>query len=161
MNAAAHGLISWRGRCLPEWVDYNGHMSEAYYVLAFGYATDGLMDAVGIDEGYRRANAASLYTLESHIHYLDEVPGGTLLTVTTQLLEADSKRLRYFQRLWAEGKAAPVATTELLGLHVAGRPPRSAPFPAPIQARVEALKAAHAALPWPAVAGQGIALKRR
>jgi acyl-CoA thioester hydrolase len=161
MNAEAHGLIAWRGRCLPEWVDYNGHMSEAYYVLAFGYATDGLMDAVGIDATYRQANIASLYTLESHIHYLDEVPGGTLLTVTAQLLEADSKRLRYFQRLWAEGKAAPVATTELLGLHVAGKPPRGAAFPPAVQARVEALRAAHASLPWPAVAGQGIALKRR
>lgn len=161
MTDARPGLLTWTGACLPAWVDYNGHMSEAYYVLAFGYATDGLMAAVGIDEAYRQASAASLYTLESHIHYLDEVAGGTALTVTTQLLEADGKRLRYFQRLWAAGKAAPVATSELLGLHVAGRPPRSAPFPPAIQAKVEALKAAHTTLAWPAVAGQGIALKRR
>ena len=154
------GLLTWQGRCLPAWLDYNGHMSEAYYVLVFGYATDGLMDAVGIDEGYRKAKAASLYTLESHIHYLDEVAGGTALSVTTQLLEADAKRLRYFQRLWAEGKERPVATTELLGIHVAGRPPKSATFPAAVQARVNALQAAHAALPWPEPAGHGISLKR-
>ena len=155
-----HGLIAWRGRCLPEWVDYNGHMSEAYYVLAFGYASDGLMDAVGIDAAWRAANKASFYTLESHIHFRGEVAGGTLLSVTTQLLEADQKRMRYFQRLWAENRPEPVATTELLGLYVAGKPPRSAVFPPAIQARVEALQAAHAALPWPEVAGRGIALRR-
>jgi acyl-CoA thioesterase FadM len=154
------GLLTWRGACLAAWLDYNGHMSEAYYVLVFGYATDGLMDAVGIDEAYRKAAAASLYTLESHLHYLDEVAGGTSLWVTTQLLEADHKRLRYFQRLWADGKSAPVATTELLGLHVAGRPPRSAAFPPAIQAKVDALKAAQTALAWPEVAGRGISLRR-
>jgi acyl-CoA thioester hydrolase len=153
-------LLAWQGRCLTEWLDYNGHMSEAYYVLVFGYATDGLMEAVGIDADYRQAASASLYTLECHIHYLDEVAGGTPLSVTTQLLEADTKRLRYFQSLWAEGKAAPVATTEMLGIHVAGKPPRSTPFPPPIQAKVDALKSAQAALAWPQMAGRGISLKR-
>jgi acyl-CoA thioester hydrolase len=161
LTLGEQGLISWRGRCLPEWVDYNGHMSEAYYVLAFGYASDGLMAAIGVDPDFRAAQTASVYTLESHIHYLDEVPGGTLLTVTTQLLEADHKRLRYFQRLWAENRPEPVATTELLGLYVTGKPPRGAAFPPAIQAKVEALKAAHGVIPWPPVAGQGIALKRR
>jgi acyl-CoA thioester hydrolase len=154
-------LVTWRGACRTEWLDYNGHMSEAYYVLVFGYATDGIMAAVGIDDAYRAANAASLYTVESHIHYLDEVAGGTPLTITTQLLEADTKRLRYFQRLWAAGQEHPVATTEILGLHVVGKPPRSAVFPTDIQAKVDALRAEHGAIPWPPVAGLGIALKRR
>lgn len=161
MTSTPPCLTTWRGRCLPEWVDYNGHMSEAFYVLAFGYGTDGLMEAVGLDAAYRKSAAASLYTVESHIHYLREVKEGTPLSVTVQLLEFDQKRLRYFARLWAEGQAEPVATTELLGLHVAGHPPRSAPFPADALAKLEALKAAQAGLDWPAVAGQGIALKRR
>lgn len=154
-------LVTWRGACLDAWLDYNGHMSEAYYVLVFGYATDGLMDAVGIDAAHRKAAIASLYTVESHIHYRDEVAGGTALHITTQLLEADTKRLRYFQWLWADGKAQPVATTEILGLYVAGKPPKSAAFPPEIQAKVDALQAEHAALAWPPVAGLGVALKRK
>ena len=154
-------LVTWRGTCLTEWLDYNGHMSEAYYVLVFGYATDGLMDAVGIGPDFRKAATASLYTVESHIHYRDEVAGGTALSITTQLLEADHKRLRYFQWLWAAGKEHAVASTEILGLYVAGKPPKSAAFPADIQAKVDALKAAHAAIAWPPVAGLGIALKRK
>lgn len=153
-------LTTWRGTCLTEWLDYNGHMSEAYYVLVFGYATDGIMDAVGIGPDFRKAATASLYTVESHIHYRDEVAGGTPLHVTTQLLEADHKRLRYFQWLWAAGKERPVATTEILGVYVAGKPPKSASFPPEIQAKVDRLKAEHAAIGWPSVAGLGIALKR-
>ena len=28
----------------PEWIDYNGHMNVAYYILAFDHATDHLFD---------------------------------------------------------------------------------------------------------------------
>ena len=31
----------------PEWIDYNGHLSEAYYVLVFGNATDALYEVHG------------------------------------------------------------------------------------------------------------------
>ena len=33
-----------------EWIDYNNHMQDAYYGLAFSYAVDHLQDAVGFDE---------------------------------------------------------------------------------------------------------------
>jgi acyl-CoA thioesterase FadM len=29
---------------LPDWVDYNGHMNDTYYVLVFSQATDAFMD---------------------------------------------------------------------------------------------------------------------
>jgi acyl-CoA thioesterase FadM len=29
----------------PDWVDYNGHLRDAFYLLIFSYATDALMDA--------------------------------------------------------------------------------------------------------------------
>ena len=61
----------------------------------------------------------------------------------------------------AAGQEHPVATTEILGLHVVGKPPRSAVFPTDIQAKVDALRTEHGAIPWPPVAGLGIALKRR
>ena len=38
---------------LPEWVDYNGHMSESCYLLVFGDSTDAFFRLIGIDETYR------------------------------------------------------------------------------------------------------------
>ena len=72
-----------------EWVDYNGHMSEAFYTLVFGYATDALLDFIGMDGPYRRRTATSVYTLETHITYLREVGEGEPLIVTTRLLDSD------------------------------------------------------------------------
>jgi acyl-CoA thioester hydrolase len=31
-----------------EWIDYNGHMNVAYYVLVFDHATDAFWDYLGI-----------------------------------------------------------------------------------------------------------------
>lgn len=55
-----------------EWIDYNGHLSEPFYVMVFGFATTNLMDEVSLDEHYRVETDASLYTVEAHIHYLRE-----------------------------------------------------------------------------------------
>ena len=37
----------------PEWIDHNGHMNMAYYVLAFDEASGALMRYIGIDQPYR------------------------------------------------------------------------------------------------------------
>ena len=36
------------GQVQHEWVDYNGHMRDAYYGLSFSYAVDEVMIALGI-----------------------------------------------------------------------------------------------------------------
>ncbi len=33
-------ISRWRERILPEWLDYNGHMNVAYFVLIFDHGTD-------------------------------------------------------------------------------------------------------------------------
>ena len=37
----------------PEWIDYNGHMNVAYYMLAFDMATDAFFDHIGLGEAYK------------------------------------------------------------------------------------------------------------
>ena len=77
-----------------------------------------------------------------------------------QLLDHDEKRLRAYQEIHhADGWLA--ATSETMSLHIDMAGPRVAPFPADIRARVEAMRAAHAALPMPERAGRSIGIKRR
>ena len=40
-------LCLHRATVKPDWLDYNGHMNEAYYVLVFSNATDAFMDYAG------------------------------------------------------------------------------------------------------------------
>ena len=68
-------LVCFEGVVLPEWVDYNGHLRDAFYSLLFSYGVDGLMDRIGLDAAGREALSHSLFTLEAHIHYLREVLG--------------------------------------------------------------------------------------
>ena len=50
-------LTSYRTTVLPEWVDYNGHLRDAFYLLIFSHATDALMDQLGLDEAGRARSA--------------------------------------------------------------------------------------------------------
>jgi acyl-CoA thioester hydrolase len=71
----------WREPVQDAWIDYNGHLSEPYYVLVLGHATDAVMDALGLGPAYQAANDASLYTVEAHVRYLREISPGSDLGV--------------------------------------------------------------------------------
>jgi acyl-CoA thioester hydrolase len=123
--------VVWREPVQDAWIDYNGHLSEAYYVLVLGHATDAVMDAVGLGPEYRAAEDASLYTVEAHIRYLDEVPAGSDLEVRSSVIGVTAKLVWIWHELWAGGGLR--ATEEVLGVHVRGG--ASAPFPAEVAAR--------------------------
>ncbi|WP_312875818.1 thioesterase family protein [Arthrobacter terrae] len=121
-------LPRYRCTVAPEWIDYNGHMSEAFYVLVFGYATDQVMVTLGMDAEYRNTAAASLYTVEAHVRYLAETSLGDELEVSTVLVESGPKKLHLAHEMRvvsaevsasADAQAGPpAATEELLALHV-------------------------------------------
>lgn len=101
----------------PDWVDYNGHMSESFFLFAFGDASDALFRYVGINEAYR-ASGNSFYTVETHINYFLEASEGEPLYFTTQLLGLDEKRLHFFHSMYHGETDALLATTEQMLLHV-------------------------------------------
>jgi len=45
----------------PEWIDANGHMNVAYYVLAFDLAVDALWEAFGITAEYIKRSYGSTF----------------------------------------------------------------------------------------------------
>ena len=115
----------WREPVQDAWIDYNGHLSEAYYVLVLGHATDVVMDAVGLDARYRSTNNASLYTVEAHIRYLEEIAADSELEVRSSIIGVSAKLLWIWHELWVSGRLR--ATEEVLGVHV--RDGASAPLP--------------------------------
>lgn len=150
--------VLYHTRVRPEWVDYNGHMSEAYYVLVFGETTDAFLELIGMDDVYRRRTGHSIYTLEAHINYLHEVAEGQALAVSTQVLGADSKRVHLFHTMNHAEKGHLLATTELMLLHVDTNQPRAVPFVPEIQSQLDNVVQAHSELSYPAKAGHSISL---
>ncbi|WP_166825083.1 3-hydroxyacyl-CoA dehydrogenase NAD-binding domain-containing protein [Brevibacterium limosum] len=119
---------------VPEWIDYNGHMSEAFYVLVFGFATDQVMDQLGLDAAYRESTKASLYTVESHIRYLDEAALGDRLTVVPHLVSAGEKKLHLAYEMYVGDRL--VSTEEIIALHVDQAEDRVVAFPAAVTEQI-------------------------
>ena len=142
-----------------EWVDYNGHMSESCYLLAFGDQSDAFFRFIGIDEDYR-AGGHSLFTVQTMIFNLAEAHLGDRLSLSLQLIDADGKRLHIFHTMRNAETGTLLATGEQMLVHVDMAAGRSVPMPADLNARVRAVLAAHAELPAPPQAGRNIAIRR-
>jgi carnitine 3-dehydrogenase len=147
-------------RVLPEWIDYNGHMTESRYLQVFGDASDALFRYIGIDEAYHRAGL-SYYTVETHIMHLREVEAAVPLHVTTQLLSADEKRIHLFHELHRSDDGTRLATAEQMLLHVDTNASRACPAREDVRARVLRIAEAHAGLPRPDFAGRHVGALRR
>jgi acyl-CoA thioester hydrolase len=145
----------------PEWIDYNGHMNVAYYVLAFDHATDMLFDHLAVGESYRRTSGCSFFAVRQRIDYLREVSSGDRLTFETQFLGFDDKRMHFHHRMFHAEQGFLAATTELLALHVDLAARRAAPIAPDARARIEVLARLHAMLPEPPGVGEGIGLPGR
>lgn len=131
----------------PEWVDYNGHMSEWCYLLVMGNSSDAFFRYVGIDESYRAAGA-SLYTVETHIRNLLEASEGEQLTLTLQVLGSDGKRVHVAHEI-LRGDNEVVATGEQLLLHVDTAAGRTSALPDAVRRRVAGVAEAHRVLGRP------------
>ncbi|MFE1692239.1 thioesterase family protein [Streptomyces albidoflavus] len=153
-------LPLFRSTVRPEWIDYNGHMSEAYYSLVFGHATDALMAETGLGPAYRESTRCSLYTVESHIRFLQDVPEAAHLAIRTRVLGVAARKTHFTHEMYVVSAlgaeptpdALPVATTELLAVHVDQQAGRAAAFPGMVRHRFTELTE-----PPPAWAGRSIA----
>lgn len=144
----------------PAWTDYNGHMNMAYYNVLFDQGTDQAFDALGIGAAYVKERRLSFYTAEIHVCYLREVHEGSQVTVSTQIIDLDEKRVHVFQEMrHADGWLA--ATSETLYLHVDMSGPKAAPIPADIAGRLTAMAAEHATLPQSERVGRAIGIRRK
>ena len=139
----------------PEWTDYNDHLSDFQYGHLFGCAMDALYRLVGIQAEYRAAGGM-FYTVESHVKHLAETKAGDAVYVTTQVLSVDDKRLHVFHRLHRRGDDKLLATGEQVHLHVDMRAAKAARIDAAVRGKLDALCAAHAALPLPREAGKPV-----
>jgi acyl-CoA thioester hydrolase len=151
-------LPETEGSVLPEWIDANGHMNLAYYVVLFDQATDVVYEALGVGQAYRDATGNSTFTAETHTLYDREVLVGERVRIVTRLLGVDAKRIHYFHEMFHAEGGHRVAAQELMGLHIDLRVRRVAPFPADLLGRLQAAVQAQAGEPLPEGIGRRIAM---
>ncbi|MDR5740607.1 MULTISPECIES: thioesterase family protein [unclassified Caballeronia] len=141
----------YRDTVRPEWVDYNGHLRDAFYMLIYSLATDAFMDGIGLGDETRRARHRTLYTLEAHVTYLRELKEGAAVRVDVRVIAKDTKRIHlYLQMFEGEGVDAVSACEQML-MHIdTSGMPKAAAFDGDIaaniaaQATIAAAQASHA-----------------
>jgi acyl-CoA thioesterase FadM len=156
-GARAHGVALPRYDTVvrPEWVDYNGHMSDFIYGHVFGQAMDALYRSVGLDEDYRK-KGRMFYTVESHIRHLGEAKVNEPLYVTTQVLALDEKHFHMVHKLYRGRDNTLIATGEQMHLHVDTAAAKATPMNGTLRTKLESLRQAHAALPAPEETGKPV-----
>lgn len=110
---------------------------------------------IGLGPDYVRERGLSFYTAESHVCFVRPARLGDQVVVTFRILDYDEKRIQTYEEMHhVDGWLA--ATSEILSLHVDLSGPKVVSFPADIMLNIQAMAAAHSALPSPQRAGKHI-----
>jgi acyl-CoA thioester hydrolase len=136
-------MTIFRFHCEPmqdAWADAYGHLNEAYYLLPLSNATWAMQDHFGIGTEYFDETGCALYTVETHLRYLNEVRAPATMEVETLMLGSDAKKIWFAHQLRVDGGLC--ATAEFMTLHYDTREGRTAEIPQSVRA---ALKAAEVA----------------
>jgi acyl-CoA thioester hydrolase len=151
-------VIEYEAVVRPEWIDSNGHLNLAYYVVVFDLATDAMYTALDIGDAYRETSGNSCFTAETHTVYEREVHLGDKLKVRAWLLGADTKRLHYFHEMFHVESGERSAVQELMALHIDMSVRRVAPYPAEKYAALQQAVKEYAPATLPKGTGRRIAL---
>jgi acyl-CoA thioester hydrolase len=153
-------FVSTAMRIEPQWIDYNGHLNVAYYMVLFDRAVDECFALLGIGEDYVRARSASMFVAEAHIGFRREIKASDTVRVTLQLIDFDDKRLHFCMEARHAHEGWLAATCENMSLHVDMGSRRVAAFPDDVLANLALMKAAHSRLATPDYAGRRIGMRR-
>lgn len=151
-------IVEYEDSVRPEWIDSNGHMNLACYVVVFDLATDRLYDALGIGTAYREQTGNSCFTAETHTLYEREMLLGERLFVRSWVLGVDGKRLHYFHEMFHAASGERCAAQELLALHIDMGVRRVMPFPAERLAALQGMVREWAPAELPKGAGRRITM---
>lgn len=119
-------------RVPPDWVDYNGHMNEQFYLTVFSDATDRFLLWAGMDDACVSAGH-SVFTVETHIRHLAEIDIGAEIDMTTRVLDGGGKRLHLWHELRCGEQVCATGEQMLLHMdlrmrHVAAPPERMSTY---------------------------------
>jgi len=153
-------LALHHGTVMTSWVDYNNHMQDAHYLVAFGDGLDAFFRYLGDDEDYR-ATGLTFFTAETHLNYYREMKAGEPFTIETQLIGMDEKRMHLFHRMLHGKTGELVATNEIMQLHVDQKAGKVAPMRADILEALSAVWAVHKGLKAPAELGRVMAVAKK
>ena len=133
-------IETYRGVVYPWNVDHVGHMNVQFYTARFDEASWQFLGRLGLTPASLRDEGRAAVAADQHTQYRREVFGGSLVHVTTELLEAGRRSLRFVHRMYDSSSDEEVATTEIVGVYFDLLRRVSVELPAIVRERIETLR---------------------
>jgi acyl-CoA thioester hydrolase len=114
---------------------------------------------LGVTADYFAASGMGGFDLEHHLWYPAEVRIGDTVVIRTRMLARSLKLFHYMMFMVNETRGVLSSLFECVHAHADLRIRHTAPFPAQVAGRIDALIAEHRALTWPAPVSGTMGLK--
>tara|TARA_B110001452_G_scaffold210941_1_gene181407 strand:- start:454 stop:924 length:471 start_codon:yes stop_codon:yes gene_type:complete len=106
-------------KILSDWIDYNGHMNVAYYLLIFDkFGADNLNNIFNMGEYSAKTSGMSTMMVETNITYNQELKLDDEVDINLLYFDHDKKRLQYKFEMIHKNKKYLASTFEALALYV-------------------------------------------
>lgn len=135
-------IETYRGAVTPSELDHMGHMNVQYYVAKFGDATWHAFAALGMTTAYFKDENRGMAAVEQKLVYLAEALAGDLLACRSEILDVGAKTVRFRHHMYDTNTDAPVATCEIVAVHIDRGLRKSCPLPEFVAEKGRALMSA-------------------
>lgn len=153
MAAPGLGAITYQGQVQDAWLDHNGHMNLGYFPIAFVDGTASLFKKAGVGLDAKAEHGDTMYMLETHLTYRQELLARRNFYIETRLLGFDHNKMQFLHWMYDDETGGLVATYECLALNVNAGLRKAAPFRDEVRAALWKIYDEHAHLPL----GDGVA----
>jgi len=132
-------IETFRGFVYPWAIDHVGHMNVQFYTARFDEATWHFLARLGLSPSFLKRNNRAAVAVDQRTQYKREVLAGSLLHVTTELLELGRKSIRFVHRMYDSETDEEVAVTEFVGVYFDTSRRSSVELPDSVRERAEEL----------------------
>ena len=105
-------------KIIKEWIDYNGHMNMAYYVLIFDQAWENILNKFQMGGEKAEESKRTTMVVETRTTYDSEVKEGDEVEVYVSYFDHDKKRLHLKCEMYEKKTKKLSATMENLSLYL-------------------------------------------
>ena len=105
-------------KIIKEWIDYNGHMNMAYYVLIFDQAGENILNKFQMGGEKAEESKRTTMVVETRTTYDSEVKEGDEVEVYVSYFDHDKKRLHLKCEMYEKKTKKLSATMENLSLYI-------------------------------------------
>ena len=102
----------------PEWIDHNGHMNMAYYILIFDEAWETMLNKFEMGGAKAQVSKRSTMVVETRTTYNNEVKENEEVDIYCTFFDHDKKRLHLKCEMIEKKTKKLAATTESLSLYI-------------------------------------------